>query len=99
MSVIDDRVRAAYCPAHEPIELWRAHREQFDGIAAEHIAIGGDSAGGGLTVALINALCDDHGSFRLDETVRRRGQTLMETPPLLPICLSTAGPVTCVPMR
>jgi acetyl esterase/lipase len=28
------------------------------GIAAEHIAIGGDSAGGGLTVALINRLRD-----------------------------------------
>jgi acetyl esterase/lipase len=28
------------------------------GIAAEHIAVGGDSAGGGLTVALINRLRD-----------------------------------------
>jgi epsilon-lactone hydrolase len=37
---------------------WRFLREQ--GIAAEHIAIGGDSAGGGLTVALINRLRDDY---------------------------------------
>src|SRR5499426_2853408 len=29
-----------------------------DGVAAEHIAIGGDSAGGGLTVVLINHLRD-----------------------------------------
>ena len=35
---------------------WRFLREQ--GVAAEHIAIGGDSAGGGLTVALINRLRD-----------------------------------------
>ena len=35
---------------------WRFLREQ--GVAAEHIAIGGDSAGGGLTVALINQLRD-----------------------------------------
>jgi monoterpene epsilon-lactone hydrolase len=33
---------------------WRFLRKQ--GIAARHIAIGGDSAGGGLTVALINQL-------------------------------------------
>jgi len=33
---------------------WRFVRKQ--GIAAKHIAIGGDSAGGGLTVALINQL-------------------------------------------
>jgi acetyl esterase/lipase len=36
---------------------WRFLKEQ--GIAAPNIAIGGDSAGGGLTVALINALRDD----------------------------------------
>jgi epsilon-lactone hydrolase len=36
---------------------WRFLREQS--IAAAHIGIGGDSAGGGLTVALINALRDD----------------------------------------
>jgi monoterpene epsilon-lactone hydrolase len=35
---------------------WRFLREQ--GVAAEHVAIGGDSAGGGLTVALINRLRD-----------------------------------------
>lgn len=35
---------------------WRFLREE--GIAAERIAIGGDSAGGGLTVALINRLRD-----------------------------------------
>src|SRR6266478_3844566 len=33
---------------------WRFLRKH--GIAAEHIAVGGDSAGGGLTVALINRL-------------------------------------------
>ena len=32
---------------------WRFVREQ--GVAAEHIAVGGDSAGGGLTVALLNS--------------------------------------------
>ena len=35
---------------------WRCLRKQ--GIAAKHIAIGGDSAGGGLTVALLNRLRD-----------------------------------------
>jgi monoterpene epsilon-lactone hydrolase len=35
---------------------WNFLRKQ--GIAAEHIAVGGDSAGGGLTVALINRLRD-----------------------------------------
>ena len=35
---------------------WRFLREH--GVAAEHIAVGGDSAGGGLTVALINQLRD-----------------------------------------
>ena len=35
---------------------WRFLRKQ--GIAAKHIAIGGDSAGGGLTVALLNRLRD-----------------------------------------
>jgi epsilon-lactone hydrolase len=33
---------------------WRFLRQQ--GIAAEHIAVGGDSAGGGLTIVLINRL-------------------------------------------
>jgi monoterpene epsilon-lactone hydrolase len=37
---------------------WRFLRAQ--GIAAEHIAVGGDSAGGGLTAALINYLRDAH---------------------------------------
>jgi acetyl esterase/lipase len=36
---------------------WRYLRAQ--GIAAAHIAVGGDSAGGGLTVALINKLRED----------------------------------------
>jgi monoterpene epsilon-lactone hydrolase len=36
---------------------WRFLRKQ--GIAAAHIAVGGDSAGGGLTAALINSLRDD----------------------------------------
>jgi acetyl esterase/lipase len=35
---------------------WRFVRGQ--GVAAEHIAVGGDSAGGGLTVALLNRLRD-----------------------------------------
>jgi acetyl esterase/lipase len=38
----------------DAIAAWRFLREQ--GIDAEHIAMGGDSAGAGLTVALINAL-------------------------------------------
>jgi monoterpene epsilon-lactone hydrolase len=42
----------------DAVTAWRFLREQ--GIAAEHIAIGGDSAGGGLTVALINRLRDGH---------------------------------------
>jgi monoterpene epsilon-lactone hydrolase len=42
----------------DAMTAWRFLREQ--GIAAEHIAIGGDSAGGGLTVALINRLRDDY---------------------------------------
>jgi acetyl esterase/lipase len=37
---------------------WRALRRE--GLAAAHIAIGGDSAGGGLTVALINQLRSLH---------------------------------------
>ena len=36
---------------------WRFLRKQ--GIAAAHIALGGDSAGGGLTATLINSLRDD----------------------------------------
>jgi monoterpene epsilon-lactone hydrolase len=42
---------AAYDDA---LTAWNFLRKQ--GIAAEHIAVGGDSAGGGLTVALINRL-------------------------------------------
>jgi acetyl esterase/lipase len=41
--------------AHEDaLTAWRYLRAQ--GIAAEHIAVGGDSAGGNLTICLINAL-------------------------------------------
>ncbi len=40
----------------EALMAWRFLRKQ--GIAAGHIAVGGDSAGGGLTVALINQLRD-----------------------------------------
>jgi epsilon-lactone hydrolase len=40
----------------DALTAWRFLRSQ--GIAAAHIAIGGDSAGGGLTVALINRLRD-----------------------------------------
>jgi acetyl esterase/lipase len=42
---------AAYDDA---LTAWNFLRKQ--GIAAEHIAVGGDSAGGGLTIALINRL-------------------------------------------
>jgi epsilon-lactone hydrolase len=41
----------------DALAAWRFLRRQ--GIAPPHIAIGGDSAGGGLTVALVNALRDD----------------------------------------
>jgi epsilon-lactone hydrolase len=44
---------AAYDDA---LTAWRYLRNQ--GIAAAHIAIGGDSAGAGLTVGLISRLCD-----------------------------------------
>ena len=40
----------------DALTAWRCLRNQ--GMAARHIAIGGDSAGGGLTVALINQLHD-----------------------------------------
>ena len=40
----------------DALAVWRCLRKQ--GIAARHIAIGGDSAGGGLTVALLNRLRD-----------------------------------------
>ena len=40
----------------DAVSAWRYLRAQ--GIAATHIAVGGDSAGGGLTVALINKLRD-----------------------------------------
>jgi acetyl esterase/lipase len=39
------------------VSAWRYLRAQ--GIAAPHIAVGGDSAGGGLTAALINRLRED----------------------------------------
>jgi len=42
---------AAY---EDALTAWRFLRKQ--GIAAAHIAVGGDSAGGGLTIALINRL-------------------------------------------
>jgi epsilon-lactone hydrolase len=42
----------------DAVTAWRFLRER--GIAAEHIAIGGDSADGGLTVALINRLREGH---------------------------------------
>jgi len=42
---------------HDALAAWRFLRDE--GIAAAHVGIGGDSAGGGLTVALINALRDD----------------------------------------
>jgi epsilon-lactone hydrolase len=38
------------------LTAWRFLRKQ--GVAASHIAVGGDSAGGGLTIALINRLRD-----------------------------------------
>jgi epsilon-lactone hydrolase len=38
----------------DALSAWRFLRGQ--GIAAQHIAVGGDSAGGGLTIALINRL-------------------------------------------
>jgi len=38
----------------DALTAWRYLRQQ--GIAAAHIAIGGDSAGGGLTIALVNRL-------------------------------------------
>jgi epsilon-lactone hydrolase len=38
----------------DALSAWRFLRAQ--GIAAQHIAVGGDSAGGGLTIALINRL-------------------------------------------
>jgi epsilon-lactone hydrolase len=41
----------------DAVSAWRYLRTQ--GIAAAHIAVGGDSAGGGLTVALINKLRED----------------------------------------
>jgi monoterpene epsilon-lactone hydrolase len=41
----------------DAVSAWRFLREK--GVAAAHIAVGGDSAGGGLTVALINSLHED----------------------------------------
>jgi monoterpene epsilon-lactone hydrolase len=49
---------AAYDDA---LRAWRFLQNQ--GIAAEHIAIGGDSAGAGLTLALISRLRDAHGKL------------------------------------
>jgi acetyl esterase/lipase len=40
----------------DALTAWRFVRR--DGVAARHIALGGDSAGGGLTVALLNRLRD-----------------------------------------
>lgn len=40
----------------DALSAWRFLRTQ--GIAARHIAVGGDSAGGGLSIALINSLRD-----------------------------------------
>jgi monoterpene epsilon-lactone hydrolase len=40
---------------------WRFLLEQ--GIAAENIAVGGDSAGGGLTLSLVAQLCDAHAAL------------------------------------
>ena len=42
---------------NDALAAWRFLRDE--GISAAHVGIGGDSAGGGLTVALINALRDD----------------------------------------
>jgi acetyl esterase/lipase len=50
----EHRFPAAYDDA---FTAWRWLRKQ--GIAAGHIAVGGDSAGGGLTVGLLNRLRDD----------------------------------------
>ena len=44
-------------PLDDALAAWRFLRKQ--GIAAAHIAIGGDSAGGGLTASLIKTLHDD----------------------------------------
>ena len=45
--------------AHDDaLSAWQFLRNQ--GIAASHIAIGGDSAGAGLTLGLIGLLCDAH---------------------------------------
>ncbi len=41
----------------DAISAWRYLRDE--GIAAAHIAVAGDSAGGGLTIALINKLRED----------------------------------------
>jgi epsilon-lactone hydrolase len=45
----------------DAVSAWRYLRAE--GIAAAHIAVGGDSAGGGLTVALINKLREDGASL------------------------------------
>ena len=45
----------------DALAAWRFLRDE--GISAAHVGIGGDSAGGGLTVALINALRDDKESL------------------------------------
>jgi monoterpene epsilon-lactone hydrolase len=42
----------------DALTAWRFLRRQ--GIAAKNIAVGGDSAGGGLTAALLTSLRDDH---------------------------------------
>lgn len=42
------------CALDDALTAWRYVRDQ--GVSARHIAIGGDSAGGGLSVALMNSL-------------------------------------------
>ena len=56
----------------DALSAWRFLREQ--GIAAAHIAVGGDSAGGGLTVALINRLRDARRAPGLRLADARRGR-------------------------
>ena len=51
----EHRFPAAY---HDALTAWRFLQNQ--GIAAAHIAIGGDSAGAGLTLGLIGRLRDAH---------------------------------------
>ena len=52
-----DRVWGGMAVSDDALTSWRWLRSQ--GIAANHIAVGGDSAGGGLTVSVITRLRDD----------------------------------------